>query len=249
MDTLALLCNLHADGPATLLCLRRAGFESLAALRRLEPANLARALDWNERTAERFLREATLLAARSGDFDEEGAGEPGAAFELESTLVEELDGPTDEAEADESAPEDELEVDEAPEAEEVAAVEGVEALLGAARELDRVAPPGEPGEFVIPRPLAARTDRRLDELELEGLTHGLRARLAGLGLRTLRELAEADELELARALDLGYTRVKRLGFLARRALEREPTPPTSVARFEAYTPPPAEPFETAGPFA
>ncbi len=34
MDTLALLCNLHADGPATLQRLRRAGCESLAALRR-----------------------------------------------------------------------------------------------------------------------------------------------------------------------------------------------------------------------
>ncbi|MEQ1891081.1 MAG: helix-hairpin-helix domain-containing protein [Planctomycetota bacterium] len=245
MDTLALLCNLHADGPATLLALRRAGFESLAALRRLEPTSLARTLDWNERTAERFLREATLLAARTGGFDEEAEADV-SAFELESTLVAELDGPSDEAEGDDASAE-ELDEDSAAEP-ALAEPEGVEALLGAWRELDRVAPPTEPGEFVIPRPAPARSDRRLEELELDGLTSELRVRLAGLGLRTLRELAEANELELARALGLPYTRLKRLQFLARRALEQEPAA-APAARFEAYNPPPAEPFETAGPFA
>jgi predicted flap endonuclease-1-like 5' DNA nuclease len=243
MDTLALLCNLHADGPATLLALRRAGFESLAALRRSEAASLARTLDWDERTTERFLREATLLAARTGGLEEESEAFADG-FELESTLVEELDGPTDEAEVGEEPPE-EADEDTLEGAEPAAEVEGVEALLGTWRELDRVAPPAEPVEFVIPRPAPARADRRLAELELEGLTPELRARLAGLGLRTVRELAEAPELELARALGLGYTRLKRLQFLARGALEQGAPAP----RFEAYTPPPAEPFETAGPFA
>jgi predicted RecB family nuclease len=102
---------------------------------------------------------------------------------------------------------------------------------------------------------------------LPGLTHGLRVRLAELGVRTLRELVGARELELARLLPLGFTRVKHLQFQAARALEglpaAEPEPvfesaPRGVApetarkpasAFETFAPPPSEPFETAGPFA
>lgn len=245
MDTLALLCNLHADGPATLLRLRRVGCESLASLRRLEAGALARELGWPEGMALRFLREARLLAERT-----EGplAAEAEEVFELESTLVGELDEGRDEIE--ELAPE----AEEAPEPEPLEEPEpeaGVEALLGAWRELDRVSPPVEPTEFVIPRPPRARGDRRLEELALEGLSPELVARLAGKGVRSLVELCEAGELELSRALGLGLTRVKRLQFQARRALAEEPAAPAAgeVARFEAYNPPPAEPFETAGPFA
>lgn len=245
MDTLALLCNLHADGPATLQRLRRAGCESLAGLRRLDPVALARELGWPEGTALRFLREARLLSERT-----EGplSSEPEETFELESSLVEELDGGQDEIDALEA------EVDEEPleeTSEEPAQEAGVEALLGAWRELDRVSPPVDPGEFVIPRPPPSLGDRRLEELALEGLSPELVARLAGKGVRTLVELCEVGELELARALGLGLTRVKRLQFQARRALSQEPSAPAASegTRFEAYNPPPAEPFETAGPFA
>jgi hypothetical protein len=252
MDTLALLCNLHADGPATLQRLRRVGCESLAGLRRLEPVALVRELGWGEGQALRFLREARLLAERT-----EGplSSEAEESFELESSLVEALDGGHDDAE--EQAPEAELEpLEEAPA--EAPAEAGVEALLGAWRELDRVSPPRAPEDFVIPRPPRARGDRRLEELALEGLTPELVARLAGKGVRTLVELCEVGELELARALGLGLTRVKRLQFQARRVLAQELAAPAAEAdsaqgatasRFEAYNPPPAEPFETAGPFA
>jgi hypothetical protein len=263
MDTLALLCNLHADGPATLQRLRRAGCESLAALRRLDPLVLAERLEWNERMAERFLREAALLSGRVEPEEDDAEGEE-PEFELESTLVEEID--------DEAEGEEELEEDEEAEIEEEESVafapppERVEAVLGAWRELDRVAPPSEPGEFVIPRPPPA-PDRELALLALPGLTHGLRVRLAELGVRTLRELVGARELELARLLPLGFTRVKHLQFQAARALDglpaAEPEPgleaaageaaPESAHRpasaFETFAPPPSEPFETAGPFA
>jgi len=247
MDTLALLCNLHADGPATLLRLRRAGCESLAGLRRLDPSALARELGWGENTALRFLREARLLTERT-----EGAlaSEVEEAVELESSLVEEFDGGHDDAE--EHAPENEEEADEES-AEEPAAEVGVEALLGAWRELDRVSPPSEPVEFVIPRPPRARGDRRLEELALDGLTPELVVRLAGKGVRTLVELCEASELELARAVGLGLTRFKRLQFQARRTLAQEQAGSAAdevlAPRFETYDPPPAEPYETAGPFA
>jgi hypothetical protein len=249
MDTLALLCNLHADGPATLQRLRRAGCESLAALRRFDTAGLAQRLDWSERTAERFLREAALLSQRAGETGGHEPAEP--EFELESTLVEELDGESGESEGIEDEPEEAPDADQeeagyAPPAERVAAV------LGAWRELDSAAPPDEPGEFVIPRPAPA-PDRRLDAARIEGLPLALVERLGELGIRTLRDLAGAPGLELARSIPLGFTRLRHAQFLAERELEflaaAAPAEPVSARAFEPFTPPPVEPFETAGPFA
>jgi hypothetical protein len=256
MDALALLCNLHADGPATLQRLRRSACDSLNALRRLDPAALAEVLDWNERAAERFLREASLLYARVQEEDAGRAEE--SEFELESALVEELEDAPDETETDETDEDDDCADDEALEEddEDGETAEGhvpalqAQAVLGEWRELDRVAPPSQPTEFVIPRPAPA-PDRKLDALELAGLSAELRARLAALGVHTLRELCDARELELVRALPLGFTRLKRLRSLAARALERlPPVPPAAPApAYETYSLPPNEPFETAGPFA
>src|SRR5262245_17448921 len=126
MDTLALLCNLHADGPATLQRLRRAGCESLAALRRLDAAGLAERLEWNLRTAERFLREARLLGERVEQ--PEGSEAEAPEFELESALVAELEDEPgeveDEPEADDGADEEEEDAGYAPPVERVQAVLG-----------------------------------------------------------------------------------------------------------------------------
>jgi hypothetical protein len=60
-------------------------------------------------------------------------------------------------------------------------------------------------------------------------------------VRTLRELATAQALELARALPLGFTRVKHLQFLATRELERLPSgsrprrPARATAAFDTFT--------------
>jgi hypothetical protein len=247
MDTLALLCNLHADGPSTLQRLRRAGCENLLALRRVEAERLAEWLGWNARTAERFLREAALLCERV-EPEVGGASEP--AFELESSLAEELGDPRAEGE-DEDLAADEEQVPE-PGPERMPSAAGVGEVLGAWRELDRVAPPGDPEAFVIPRP-PPPADRRLEGVHIEGLDEALRARLAALGLRTLRQLVDSPPVETARALDLGFTRFARLQFLARGELEQlaetgveaEPSRPP----FRSFEPPPHEPFETAGPFA
>ncbi len=225
MDTLALLCNLHADGPATLHRLRRVGCESLGSLLQLDPAGLAARLDWQETAAERFLREAQLLSER---LDEEVC----AGSQVESD--------EDEDEGEELPTEQEWEEDRG-EAEPGYAPppERVEALLGAWRELDRVSPPAEP-EYVLPQPVADQTlNRSLEEVQLEGLSHGLRGRLTELGVLSLRGLAEAGDVELARAIPLGFTRLKHLQFLAARelaALDR------SAARMVA-----GEPFQHRGP--
>lgn len=265
MDTLALLCNLHADGPATLLRLRRSGCESLGALRRLDSARLAQTLAWSERAAERFLREATLLHERVDGGGVEGEVEPaleeteiGANLEeepaLEDTLLEELDGEAAESEAESEEPlaaEHEEDPGQAPAA--PAAPERLQAVLGAWRELDRVAPPGDPEAFLIPRP-PAPPDLELDRAGLGALTPALASRLAQLEVRTVRQLLAARDLELARALPLPYTRLLHLRHQAERALEGLAASAVPVAapppgEFRAFTPPPSEPFETAGPFA
>jgi hypothetical protein len=66
MDALALLCTLHADGPATLKRLRRAGCTSLERLDAFEPEELAGLLEVEPSVARRLRREARALIARSG---------------------------------------------------------------------------------------------------------------------------------------------------------------------------------------
>jgi len=250
MDTLALLCNLHADGPATLQRLRRAGCESLAALRRMDPVRLAERLEWNERAAERFLREAALLSGRV-EPEEEDTEDASVEFELESELVADLDGDTDEAESEEEEDDSVAELeDEEPLAVAGPAPERVEVVLGAWRELDRVAPPSDPVPYEIPRP-EPLPDVSLSELGWNELSEAQRARLQELGIASLRSLAEADPLRLSRGLGLGFTRTTHLCFRARRELERLPpaAAPQATPSFEPFSPPPSEPFETAGPFA
>jgi hypothetical protein len=79
MDPLALLSNLHGDGPSTLQRLRRYGCDTLAGLLASPPGELAPILGWEPARTERFLREAEVLARRLGDglLDvEEDASEP-----------------------------------------------------------------------------------------------------------------------------------------------------------------------------
>jgi len=62
MDGLALLCNLHADGPRTLRRLRDAGVHTLGELEGFAEGTLA---DWmGSAQAHRFLQEARQLASR-----------------------------------------------------------------------------------------------------------------------------------------------------------------------------------------
>lgn len=64
MDSLALLCNLYADGPTSLARLRAAGCTSLAALDELAPEDLVELLGASPAAAHRFLEEARQLVTR-----------------------------------------------------------------------------------------------------------------------------------------------------------------------------------------
>ena len=71
MEALALLCTLHADGPATLQRLRRGGCADLAAVEALPAEELARLVGVSASAARRLAREAGLLRVRlaPGDAD------------------------------------------------------------------------------------------------------------------------------------------------------------------------------------
>lgn len=118
MDPLALLCNLHGDGPSTLNRLRRAGHENLRGLEEGEPAELASLLGWEEPRLQRFLREARQLSVRLGEGildqpEESPRAEPPApqleavvsaeAIELEESLDAEPEEEEIEEEIDERA--------------------------------------------------------------------------------------------------------------------------------------------------
>jgi hypothetical protein len=64
MDAMALLCTLHADGPATLKRLREAGCASIETTLTFDIERLARLLDATPAAARRFQREAAHLCAR-----------------------------------------------------------------------------------------------------------------------------------------------------------------------------------------
>jgi hypothetical protein len=82
MDSLALLCNLHGDGPETLRRLRRAGVSDLRTLFALGLEGVEPLLGRDRSAASRFLREARLLEQRQVLADAEeplGGGQPAAA--------------------------------------------------------------------------------------------------------------------------------------------------------------------------
>src|SRR5258705_2559481 len=66
MDAMALLCMLHADGPATLRNLRQAGCSSLESVETMEEERLSKLLGSPPASARRFAREARHLRERLG---------------------------------------------------------------------------------------------------------------------------------------------------------------------------------------
>jgi len=66
MDTLALLCNLHADGPETLQRLRSAGWDTLREIQAVDVLELEQVLEADRGRAVRFQREAGILRERLG---------------------------------------------------------------------------------------------------------------------------------------------------------------------------------------
>jgi hypothetical protein len=219
MDTLALLCNLHADGPATLQRLRHEACESLGTLLLWEAPKLSECLDWEEHICERFLREAASLAERLDEpvvregFEEEeveeeecedGKGFVAGESDGDSAVEEEYGrGEWTEVGASTSS-HFEGEADEEFEEEDVYAEAGTPALgldagsseavqevLGAWRKLDLIDPPPGPDEGSLETP-EKETELRDYVVEPNRRTPNrplARVELAGLDERMIRRLA------------------------------------------------------------
>jgi hypothetical protein len=220
MDAMALLCMLHADGPATLKNLRRAGCSSLEAIESMDEERLSKLLGAPAAAARRFAREARHLRERLGlgllDREEtavgENGGQPQATAALAAQNADGRDGPWPGQDV-------------------------VEEALAAwrARDLAELESPTTPAEpAAAPTDLAAvmseleepavqwteipATPQRLAVGEVDGLDEERSRLLAEAGVRTLEDLARADALELSRGSGLGYTDTWRLTALARRAM-------------------------------
>jgi hypothetical protein len=202
MDGMALLCNLHADGPETLRSLRAEGCSSLQELDGFGVDRLVAVLGLTPAAARRFLREGRLLLERlNGQGEGEEEGRPTFAQPLALA----------------AAPAGALPV-------------GEQALLRRVlerwSELDagpasRSAPrPAEPE----PEAEAEEPGERLAPGRLELLDAGLCAALARAGITSLEALASLRPDRIAELCGIPFTRARRLQFSARRALEADLLP-------------------------
>ena len=230
MDAMALLCTLHADGPATLKRLRQAGCATIEALERLGAERVAELLGCTPASARRLQGEAARLRARldgtpiadAHALDEVPAPLPSTGFTPEPPPVD--------ARSSHSAeePGESLAV-ELPAREKRLVQRVVEAWRHRDSE-DALISPANDG-FDAPR--SARPEERGEELavvpqaelgaalhagDLDGLDAQLVATFATAGIQTLDRLASSDPVVLARQLPgVGFSRLSRLVSLAKRA--------------------------------
>jgi len=230
MDPLALLCNLHADGAASLERLQRADCRDLGAIEALRELELAALLGEGPAFARRFQREAALLRARLGVDLLEAVEEDDAPRAAVSAAPAEPPAPATPPPARTRAPRaSSSESKAAPKAS--AAHKGSElgrrelyagkplmgAVLDAWRARDLVDPPAA---VVAPArgPNASSGEDALQPGQLDGLGSAELAQLARAGCTTRSALLAAGAPALARASGLALTRVLRWQFLARRSL-------------------------------
>lgn len=254
MDALALLCTLHADGPATLRRLRAAGCDSLAALESLPVDQLGELLHVTPAVARRLEREARALRARVDDDPLEHEEAP------EGLVRGSLSGPGGEAEGS-SAALDRVDqellgrvldtVREVPEgADDSAAVPLTGLAPGAADEAPQRPSfasivessmtddpaPADPLQDAAADPLPMAQLPAVESLPVpafdpsgglragtvDGLDAELSVDLARAGIVDLAALVAADCDDLAHRTGRSFAQLRRLQFLAKRQLPREP---------------------------
>jgi hypothetical protein len=222
MDALALLCTIHADGPATLARLRAGGVATLAEVAACDESRLAALLCASASAARRFQREAAGMSAR---LSAEELPAPARRQRARRPLSSKLDKPSAPAPAPRVEPGAAPTASTPPERE-------LRQVLERWRDLDAV------GEFADEKPRAARAEpARAPELavgELDGLDERTVELLLGAGAGTLELLAACDPLALSARSGLGYSALVRLRALAARAAReralRSPPEPRAVDR-------------------
>jgi len=274
MEALALLCTLHADGPATLRRLRRAGCGSLEQLEAYEPEHLASLLEVAPAVARRLGKEARVLAGRLDPVfeDREEGGEQDAAPLSPPAQIAPVVTPEGSAL---SSPAAETQDPSGDQSGEVGGHLDLRdrKILGAV--LDRwgaTTPDEVPLEEsaspeTIPSTPSAPEISQAPESQgwvagcVDGLDEATAARLTDLGIEGFEALAEEQTLSLAQDLGLPFAQVRRLQFLARQAVRLEaaeaataipiPDPvdlaPATPAPIEPIPEPAPEPIEEPDP--
>jgi len=244
MDPLALLSNLHGDGPATLHRLRRHGCETLTCLLGLKADMLGALLGWESVRAERFLREARSLSGRLGegllDPEEdlhEAARQRSDARRAPLETEAAPEGEPAEASAESEMEEPEAAEEEQPEDEEVP-VELCAEVVERWKELD-AREPDPVKDVLVPRAPAPHEPARrsLAEASIDGLDPVRVRTLLAAGIGSVEELAACDDLDLHQRTGFPFTVASRLVFLARRAAQASPAPARGrPARLDASGP-------------
>jgi len=241
MDTLALLCTLHADGPASLQRLRAADLCSIDDVLGCSVETTADVLGLSMAQARRFHREARMLAMRmhTEGLDREERMYPGAT-DMGTTVAQPAPGmaaatqstpvmPATPTPSDRPYPHGDS--DDIRKKPDIAAIlapvlkqwEHEDAKTSATESLQPA---------VTPLPATETTPPGADELEC--VDDQLREALRVAGYATLAALADVDPLELSRAMGRTYSEACRLRFLAQRAIEEgaatevPATPPTDM---------------------
>lgn len=223
MDTLALLCTLHADGPASLQRLRAAELSSIDDILGCSVEMTADVLGLSMAQARRFHREARILAMRmdTEGLDREERMYPGSAG-VEAPLnqpVAQVSMTTQPASTTStmSQPEPGREcADDMREKPDIAAILAPVMERWKEEDLKNAATMEEPTTTSAGEIMAANS---CTPDVLDGVDQPLRDALRAAGYATLTSLAEVEPLELSRATGRTYSEACRVSFLAKRALE------------------------------
>jgi hypothetical protein len=219
MDAMALLCNMHADGPATIKVLRRAGVSSLSDITRARHERLAELLGVSPAYARRFAREARLLGDRLGEvvFDaEEAIGSEAPESPSRSALDAQADT-TSSPDLDRALLDRQPSLFRPPAFGAEGGDKPQDATRAGQSSGQRIWEPAgsalRPGARVLP---AQGTPLRRDAIE--GLDAAWCDRLVAQGVLTLETLVDAPALKLARRLGVPLTALMDLQVLAQHAL-------------------------------
>ena len=252
MDPLALLSNLHGDGPATLHRLRRYGCDTLTGLLGASTGDLAPVLGWEDVRTERFLREAEVLARRLGEGVLDSDDETPPAFQLHMEAEAAMPEPRREEPESDRGRTGEHKVRASEEIEDPPVKERNvrDEVLVRWRELDETEPVSSPAVLVphTPSTPVAPPGTPLTEVAIDGLDAIRRKALLTVGIATLEELAAADDLDLHQQTGLPFTIASRITFLARRLENQAETAAASPPEVavdsgsRAYRDGPAGPF-------
>ena len=223
MDTWALLCTLHADGPASLQRLRAAELSSIDDILGCSVEMTADVLGLSMAQARRFHREARILAMR---MDTEGLDREERMYPRSASVEAPYNQPAAQGStmaqpASMTSTMTQPEpgrgcTDDMREKPDIAAILAPVMERWKEEDLKDAATMEEPTTTSVSRTMTA-TSCTPDVLD--GVDQPLRDALRAAGFATLTSLAEVEPLELSRATGRTYSEACRVSFLAKRALE------------------------------